>query len=109
MSSFNYLGGGGRHTDQYRFFNHAPELKPWRRQPSSTAVAIVKRYMGEGYPVETCEADIMNRIEKFAGLGVEAGLAAYLESVGRRGRVMLAAIRRNFTRHPERWAALGGA
>lgn len=111
MNSLNYLGGAGNHSDQYRHFNHAPEIKPWAKsggKASAGASAIVKLYMGESFPVRSCAADIIQRIETFAALGPEQGLAAYLLDIGPRGRVMLAAIKRNFTRHPERWAALGG-
>jgi hypothetical protein len=87
-------------------FNHAPELKGWTRteaRPSEIVRGIVALYMGDGFPVETIEWSILAAMEQFAHLGVEAGMNAYLDTVGRDGQVLLAAIRRNFKRHPERW------
>lgn len=109
-ASLNFLGGAARHSSQFAIFNHWPEIKPWARagaRPSDAAAAIIKLYMGEAFPVESVDGAILAAIETFAHRGAEDGLACYLEAIGRRGRVVLAAIKRNFTRYPERWAALG--
>ena len=95
------------HCADWRFFNHAPEKKPWAIAGETApdgAARMVRAWMGEGFPVESIEADILKSLERFSHLGTEASIKAYGEAVGREGRVMLAAIRRNFKRRPELWA-----
>lgn len=104
--SLNLLGGAERHTFHYHQFNHAPEIKNWFLrgfQISDNCRKVIALYMGPSFPVETIDEQIINLIETYAVFGVDQGLQMYLEAIGKEGRSILAALRRNFRRQPERW------
>lgn len=103
--SLNYLGGAAKHSEHFYFHNHAPKIYAWawKYSPSPECRAMVAKFMGYDFPIETIAPEIIDSLELFAKMGVESGMREYAREIGPRGVTILKAIRRNFKRHPELW------